>query len=235
MIDPTPTDRAKAVVSRLHREGGVVSADPAALEQMIATEIQAESNAQLMRNRAVDRQADVAAFHRKFGVPCPERPGWPSQERIDLRVRLIAEEFCEFLRDCGLDYTLHIERWFDVNEGALDLVFASHTDREEPSPVANFPKAADALIDLEYVILGTHNEFGINSTPLWAEVQKCNMAKEGGATREDGKILKPAGWVGPDIEGALRAQGWSEAGAIEEAKELSETERGDKGFGSTGR
>lgn len=209
MTNPTPTDRAKALVSRLHREGGVVSADPLALEQIFAQELQAVSNAQLLRNRAVDRQADVAAFHRKFGVPCPERPGWPSQERIDLRVRLIAEEFCEFLRDCGLDYTLHIERWFDVNEGALDLVFASHTDREEPSPVANFPKAADALIDLEYVILGTHNEFGINSNPLWAEVQAANLSKSGGGEREDGKILKGPEFKPPQIDRLLREQGWS--------------------------
>lgn len=29
-----------------------------------------------------------------------------------------------------------------------------------------------------------------------------------GATREDGKICKPAGWVGPDVERVLREQGW---------------------------
>jgi len=94
---------------------------------------------------------------------------------------------------------------------------------------------ADGLIDLEYVTLGTHVLLGINSTPLWQEVQKCNMAKEGGATRYDGKICKPPNWIGPDIEGALRKQGWSEAGSIEEVAELTPTERGDKGFGSTGR
>lgn len=34
------------------------------------------------------------------------------------------------------------------------------------------------------------------------------MRKEGGVTRKDGKICKPEGWVGPDIERALREQGW---------------------------
>jgi len=53
-------------------------------------------------------------------------------------------------------------------------------------------------------------------------VQAANCAKVGGATREDGKILKPKNWVAPDIEGELRKQGWSE-------------ELGDRGFGSTGR
>jgi hypothetical protein len=34
------------------------------------------------------------------------------------------------------------------------------------------------------------------------------MAKEGGGAREDGKILKPPGWVAPDIAGVLRKHGW---------------------------
>jgi len=34
------------------------------------------------------------------------------------------------------------------------------------------------------------------------------MRKVGGVVREDGKRLKPEGWVGPDIEKCLRAQGW---------------------------
>lgn len=60
-------------------------------------------------------------------------------------------------------------------------------------------KAADALADLTYVVLGTAVTLGIDLRPVFAEVHRTNMAKEGGATREDGKILKPPGWKPPEI------------------------------------
>ena len=197
-----------------------------------------------MRNRAVDRQADVAAFVRKFGQARRESPGWPEPKHLDMRVRLIAEEFREFLKAAGYECILQIERpTFDPEGEPYGGIIVVEREEDDEDPhfgmidqqeyeheERDFTKAADGLIDMEYVILGTHETMGINSTPLWKEVQKANMRKEGGATRDDGKIMKPAGWVGPDIEGALRAQGWSE-----EVAELTPTERGDKGFGSTGR
>lgn len=198
----TPRERAEQIVNS--RTGLLLDWEARALINAITTAIQAASNEQLERCRAHDRQGDVAAFHRKFGVPHPERPGWPSQERIELRVKLIAEEFCEFLEACGCGFDLAIWNGWS----GKDIV--QNSSEPEFKPSADLPKAADALIDMEYVILGTHNEFGIDSNPLWKEVQEANMRKEGGATRDDGKILKPGGWVGPDIEGALRKQGWSE-------------------------
>ncbi|MBY6272936.1 MAG: hypothetical protein CW346_12075 [Bacillaceae bacterium] len=60
-------------------------------------------------------------------------------------------------------------------------------------------KAADSLADLTYVVLGTAVALGIDLRPVFAEVHRTNMLKEGGATREDGKILKPPGWEPPQI------------------------------------
>lgn len=231
----TPHDRAAALAARLG-DGPTITVDRNALVQMVASEIQAESNAQLMRNRAHDRQADVAAFHRKFGVPCPERPGWPAHDRIDLRVKLIAEEFCEFLRDAGYEGNLWISRWNAEAEVTVEI-FDWHYDADTSDTIGDrdFAKAADALIDMEYVILGTHCEFGIDSNPLWAEVQRANVSKQGGK-RGDGKILKGDGWVPPDIAACLKAQGWrAQTDIIDAEFEMLPTERGDKGFGSTGR
>lgn len=67
----------------------------------------------------------------------------------------------------------------------------------------DLPETADALADLIYVLIGTAVSFGIDLRPVWDEVQRTNLAKEGGATRADGKVLKPAGWIPPDIAGAL--------------------------------
>ncbi len=72
---------------------------------------------------------------------------------------------------------------------------------------SDLPGIADAIVDSIYVLLGTAISFGIDIRPCWDLVQAANMAKEGGATRIDGKILKPPGWVAPDIAGELARQG----------------------------
>jgi predicted HAD superfamily Cof-like phosphohydrolase len=62
---------------------------------------------------------------------------------------------------------------------------------------------ADALADLIYVCIGAAVTMGIDLREVWKEVQRSNMAKDGGPRRADGKILKPPGWVPPDIATAL--------------------------------
>ena len=64
-------------------------------------------------------------------------------------------------------------------------------------------EVADALADLLYVTYGTAISFGIDIRPIFKEVQRSNMNKLGGATREDGKVLKPEGWQPPVIKPLL--------------------------------
>lgn len=63
----------------------------------------------------------------------------------------------------------------------------------------------DALCDLLYVTLGAGVEMGVELEPFFAVIHAANMKKVGGSVREDGKQLKPAGWVPPDIAGVYRA------------------------------
>jgi len=67
---------------------------------------------------------------------------------------------------------------------------------------------ADGIGDLLYVVLGTAVAYGINIDPIFEAIHNANMAKLGGTTRPDGKILKPEGWQPPDIRSLLIAQGW---------------------------
>ena len=66
---------------------------------------------------------------------------------------------------------------------------------------------ADGICDSIYVLLGTAIECGIDISPVWNEVQRTNMNKDGGTMREDGKILKPEGWLPPRVKEELLAQG----------------------------
>ncbi len=61
---------------------------------------------------------------------------------------------------------------------------------------------ADAMIDLIYFALGSLVEMGVRPDDLFDIVQTANMSKlwEDGKPhcREDGKVIKPTGWVDPD-------------------------------------
>jgi predicted HAD superfamily Cof-like phosphohydrolase len=117
---------------------------------------------------------DVLDFHRKFAQVI----GAPEEQKA----RIGSQELVKF---------------------RLSLIKEELSELEEALEAGDLVETADALADLIYVTIGTAIAFGIDLRPVWYEVQKSNMAKEGGATRADGKLLKPAGWKPPNIELAL--------------------------------
>lgn len=74
---------------------------------------------------------------------------------------------------------------------------------------ADLAGAADALIDLAYVVHGTAVMMGLPWDRLWDEVHRANMRKVNVISAADSKrnsafdVKKPPGWVGPDIAGVL--------------------------------
>ena len=73
----------------------------------------------------------------------------------------------------------------------------------------DLPGIADGALDLVYVVLGTLVSYGIDARPIWVAIHAANMAKVGGGTRADGKVMKPPGWIAPDVAGLLAKQGAS--------------------------
>lgn len=61
----------------------------------------------------------------------------------------------------------------------------------------------DALIDLIYVTIGAGIALGHDMQGAWDEIHSTNMAKLGPdgkpIIREDGKVIKPEGWKGPQL------------------------------------
>jgi hypothetical protein len=123
---------------------------------------------------------------------------------VRLRLRLIAEEFFELLDAALGEYKP--EPW------RFDAARAAVADIVNDTPIAvDLPELADALADLDYVVEGTRLEFGIDGPPIARAVHSANMAKIGGPVDEHGKVGKPPGWTPPDIDKALRDQGWMPA------------------------
>jgi predicted HAD superfamily Cof-like phosphohydrolase len=118
--------------------------------------------------------SDVKDFHVFFERRVGEYPELPDAADMELRLLLIWEEYDE-LR---------------LAHEAADIV-----------------EVADAIADLIYVACGMAVAYGIPLDAVWDEVHGSNMRKvdDNGRPifREDGKVLKPAGWKGPDIGGVL--------------------------------
>ncbi len=67
----------------------------------------------------------------------------------------------------------------------------------------------DALIDILVVTLGAIRTGGFDGEGAWNEVMQTNFAKIDPETgkvhkREDGKVLKPEGWVAPELTPFLK-------------------------------
>jgi predicted HAD superfamily Cof-like phosphohydrolase len=62
----------------------------------------------------------------------------------------------------------------------------------------------DALTDILVVTIGAAHSMGADVEGAWKEVMSTNFAKIGEdgkvRKREDGKVLKPVGWVPPDLK-----------------------------------
>jgi predicted HAD superfamily Cof-like phosphohydrolase len=134
---------------------------------------------------------DVYAFHTKFGIPVEIVPRVPSDDRVELRFRLMLEEFHELLEAMGIEEMGRCgsEYW------AIDTT------------KANLPEIADAIADLCYVAIGTALEFGLPLEDVWSAVQASNLAKCLPA-KPGAKIAKPTGWIAPPIAEILRSHGW---------------------------
>lgn len=139
----------------------------------------------------------VLAFHLAMNLPVLYTPQIPSDDRVRLRLNLIAEESFEIYEACGIDVKNLKNQLFKlIKESELKI---------------DLPKLADGFGDTDYVVEGARLEFGIDGEPIADEIQAANMRKTNGPIREDGKRLKPPGWVGPDIDGVLLKQGWVKA------------------------
>ena len=142
----------------------------------------------------------VAEFHRVFEHPTATTPMVLSQQRLKLRLALIAEEFIELMEAAGL------HMGFESIEEAM-REFREGLEQSLTKPF-NLVEVVDALADLDYVVEGMRLEMGVDGGPIADLVHEANLRKIGGGKRPDGKTRKPNGWLPPDIAGELRRQGW---------------------------
>jgi hypothetical protein len=153
--------------------------------------------------------SDVAQFHKKFGIDVNPLD---DKRQYDLRVKRQQEEFDELH-----DAYENNETVSEVADAVIDIVYiAAGTvdllgDRDGNSPTDDLFVRKSHLEHL-FDQLNTAYASRLPLQALWDEVHNANMRKERGteATSKYGNkfdIVKPAGWVGPNIAGVLSSNG----------------------------
>ena len=86
----------------------------------------------------------------------------------------------------------------------LNLINEEFKELQEARAMNNDVDELDALIDILVVTIGAIHSGGFDAEGAWKEVMKTNFAKIDSKTgkvrkREDGKVLKPVGWMPPEL------------------------------------
>lgn len=86
----------------------------------------------------------------------------------------------------------------------LNLIEEEFKELQEARAMNNDVEELDALIDILVVTIGAIHSAGFDAEGAWKEVMKTNFAKIDKETgkvrkRDDGKVLKPIGWVPPEL------------------------------------
>ena len=86
----------------------------------------------------------------------------------------------------------------------VNLIDEEHQELLEATLSDDRVEQLDALIDILVVTIGAIHSMGADAEGAWKEVMMTNFAKIDRDTgkvrkREDGKVLKPTGWVPPNL------------------------------------
>ena len=108
----------------------------------------------------------------------------------------------KFMRACDQSVDGYDEAQFKLY---VDLIDEEYNDELKAAIAADDRvEQLDALIDILVVTIGALHSMGADAESAWKEVMKTNFAKIDRETgkvrkREDGKVLKPIGWVPPEL------------------------------------
>ena len=144
-------------------------------------------------SKPVDHLRDVEVFHAKFEIGYDGLPRLPTHDLRMFRLRFQAEE----LKELGDALGVHIE---------VKMEPVTPVDALRLNAAHRLAQALDALVDQEYVLLGTVSLLGLSTA--WPEafrrVHAANMQKvrgvKPGRAFSDARwdITKPPNWVPPD-------------------------------------
>jgi predicted HAD superfamily Cof-like phosphohydrolase len=87
------------------------------------------------------------------------------------------------------------------------LIISEAAEFLDAADKSDFVEMVDALADILVVTYGTAIEMGVDLEPVFAEVHRSNMSKDGGLD-VGGKVMKGPSFSPPDLAKELTQQGF---------------------------
>lgn len=147
---------------------------------------------------------DIVELYQKFGLDADRQavPSFLSDDLQRYRLSHLVEELGEYAEAVGsLEIADHL---YQISRKCRDCNIV------KPYGMRSLPEAADSLVDLSVLTLGTAYLHSFPWQACWAEVQRANLAKEraapdGSNSKRGSKhdIIKPSDWTPPNIEKVL--------------------------------
>lgn len=114
----------------------------------------------------------------------------------------------KFMRACDQSVDNFDPGQFDMY---CALIEEEHTELKQALADNDNVEVLDALIDILVVTIGALHSMGADAEGAWKEVMSTNFAKIDKETgkvrkREDGKVLKPLGWIAPELAPFLKKE-----------------------------
>lgn len=137
-------------------------------------------------------QALVRQFHIEV-TGHSVSPAPPMLRQAELRAHVQLEEAME------LAFALVGPRAQTLVQATLLKVLTKLTQQKwdgRPDVLSAIAEACDNL----FATYSTLEAIGVDAEPYFVEVARANLAKRGGPVDENGKVLKPPGWVPPDLK-----------------------------------
>ena len=170
----------------------------------------------------MDPASHVREFTLGAGQPSPDHPEVMTRQEVEFISKMILDEVMELMATVAdpKDAKETLKSFIDTSK---DIPLTKYSDTEA-GRISKIADQADALVDIEYYMLNCACKKGVNMSSLFGVVHAANMAKRDPTTgkfikREDGKIIKPAGWQPPNIDAEIERQmkegAWVAAAATE--------------------
>ena len=178
----------------------------------------------LASKRASKTDAEhVREFTGGAGQPTPDVPSPMDPAETQFIAKMILDETMELMATHWgpAEAKALLKSFIDASKDLPQEVY----DQADPADAAIHQAAdqADALVDIYYYSQNAACKKGMNLSALFSVVHAANMAKRDPATgkflkRADGKIIKPKGWVPPNVEQEMMRQrdvgAWGTGGGV---------------------
>ncbi len=151
---------------------------------------------------------DVKEFTEGYtNTTCPQRPMKLNKDEVFFLIRMVLSEMDELV--CTVT---------ENDEEAKDFMLEAYSKIDKcknyqyQDDVELIGAQADAMVDAWYYMLNITAKHGINLSKLFDVIHRANMNKRDPVSgkfirrESDGKVIKPAGWMPPDVDAEIKKQ-----------------------------